>query len=215
MVAEHIFTWMNADGYGEWDFNQCLVWWCCSWKDWFAWRCSWFLNLPIRIKQGRIGKLPLQMPFNQLWSKPVIAEIEDCFLILGPQLGHNFDAELEKKKKEAVETKLKMLQDMESPISTDDAALQVTLVRKIVDNVQITIRRVHIRYEDCSSSPGKSFCIGIQLSEISAKSPNEEWEVEFLVGKPVVHKLARLSRLGIYFTCTTARVRMIRLVSTN
>lgn len=58
---------------------------------------------------------------------------------------------------------------------------------------------MHIRYEDCSSSPGRSFCIGIQLSEISAKSTNEEWEVEFLVGKPVVHKLARLSRLGIYF----------------
>ena len=57
---------------------------------------------------------------------------------------------------------------------------------------------MHIRYEDCSSSPGRSFCIGIQLSEISTKSTNEEWEVEFLVGKPVVHKPARLSRLGIY-----------------
>lgn len=52
-----------------------------------------FLNLPICIKQDRIGKLTLHMPFNQLSSKPVSAEIEDFFLILGPQLGHNFYAD--------------------------------------------------------------------------------------------------------------------------
>ena len=51
------------------------------------------LNLPICIKQDRIGKLTLHMPFNQLSSKPVSAEIEDFFLILGPQLGHNFYAD--------------------------------------------------------------------------------------------------------------------------
>jgi vacuolar protein sorting-associated protein 13A/C len=54
------------------------------------------------------------------------------------------------------------------------------LVTKIIDNVQVSIKNVHIRYEDNVSNPGHPFAAGVTLSEVSALSTNGEWEPTFI-----------------------------------
>lgn len=54
------------------------------------------------------------------------------------------------------------------------------LVTKIIDNVQVSIKNVHIRYEDNVSNPGHPFAAGVTLSEVSALSTNGEWVPTFI-----------------------------------
>jgi vacuolar protein sorting-associated protein 13A/C len=54
------------------------------------------------------------------------------------------------------------------------------LVNKIIDNVQISLKNVHVRYEDNVSNPGHPFAAGVTLSEVSALSTNSDWVPSFI-----------------------------------
>lgn len=54
------------------------------------------------------------------------------------------------------------------------------LTNKIVDNLQFTMKNIHIRYEDKISDPGHPFAAGITLKELSALSTDEEWIPKFI-----------------------------------
>jgi vacuolar protein sorting-associated protein 13A/C len=54
------------------------------------------------------------------------------------------------------------------------------LVTKIIDNVQISLKNVHVRYEDNVSNPEHPFAAGVTLSEISALSTSGDWEPTFI-----------------------------------
>lgn len=54
------------------------------------------------------------------------------------------------------------------------------LTTKIVDNLQFTMKNIHIRYEDNVSDPGHPFSAGITLKELSALSTDDEWTPTFI-----------------------------------
>lgn len=54
------------------------------------------------------------------------------------------------------------------------------LVTKIIDNVQISLKNVHVRYEDNVSNPEHPFATGVTLSEISALSTSGDWVPTFI-----------------------------------
>jgi vacuolar protein sorting-associated protein 13A/C len=69
-----------------------------------------------------------------------------------------------------------------------------------LDNLQITVKNIHIRYEDSISTPGHPFSLGFTLEEFSAISTNESWEPDFIQGHvEISHKLAKLGSLAIYW----------------
>lgn len=75
------------------------------------------------------------------------------------------------------------------------------LVTKIIDNLQITIDDVHIRYEDDMSDPTHPFACGITLERASAQSCNETWQPAFVADEAaVVRKRVRLQQFAIYWT---------------
>lgn len=75
------------------------------------------------------------------------------------------------------------------------------LITKIVDNLQILIKNIHIRYEDRQSNPGHPFAIGLTLSEISAKSTDSRWIENYIVDAvDRIYKLAKLNNLSLYWT---------------
>jgi vacuolar protein sorting-associated protein 13A/C len=60
---------------------------------------------------------------------------------------------------------------------------------KILDNLQFTIKNVHIRFENCGDKAlasgkknplGDNFCIGMTLKEISAHTTDEGWGKTFV-----------------------------------
>jgi len=70
------------------------------------------------------------------------------------------------------------------------------LLTKIVDNIQITIRNIHVRYEDKLSAPELPFSCGATLKELRVSTCNENWEPHFFdrneaenKDKPIFKKL--------------------------
>lgn len=79
-----------------------------------------------------------------------------------------------------------------------------SLVTKIVDNLQIEVRNIHIRYEDHVSVPEHPFSAGFTLSGFSAVSTDEHWTPTFIHNSSKgIHKLAKLESLAIYFDTDT------------
>ena len=54
------------------------------------------------------------------------------------------------------------------------------LTTKIVDNLQVSIKNIHLRFEDNVSDPGHPFAAGITLKELSAVSTDGEWNPTFI-----------------------------------
>lgn len=89
-------------------------------------------------------------------------------------------------------------------MSAEDEAKNETfiasLTNRIVDNLQISVQNVHIRYEDDVSVPGHPFSVGLTLGGFSAISTDSDWKPTFIHNsKEGVHKLAQLDSLSIYF----------------
>ena len=54
------------------------------------------------------------------------------------------------------------------------------LTTKIVDNLQVSIKNIHLRFEDNVSDPGHPFAAGITLKELSAVSTDGDWKPTFI-----------------------------------
>lgn len=75
-----------------------------------------------------------------------------------------------------------------------------SLVTKIVDNLQVTVKNIHVRYEDSISAPGHPFALGVTLEEFSAVSTDGEWQPTFIQNtSKTTHKLATLAALAVYW----------------
>jgi len=167
-------------------------------------------RLPVDVLDGSISSLVLTVPWTALGSRPVKAVIENIYLLAVPRSETNFDAEEDEKRKQASKMeKLKnselLLSPTSAPADTSEEANKnesfvAAMTNKILDNLQLKIKNVHIRYEDKLSVEGHPFSIGFTLAELSAVSTDENWQESFIVGsKTGVHKLTKLDSLAIYF----------------
>lgn len=50
---------------------------------------------------------------------------------------------------------------------------------KVLDNVQVTIKNIHIRYEDAGSQRTTPYSLGITLQEIAVNTTNTQWDKTF------------------------------------
>lgn len=152
----------------------------------------------------------LQIPWSNLKNQPVKVLIQDVFVLAVPKIEQNYDAEDEERRAQIL--KLNKLEKLElsgkmarnPTISPEDARKQQSftesLVSKIIDNLQITIKNIHIRYEDQSSFDDHPFSVGISLQELSAISTDSEWDPSFIHdGSDITHKLTTLRSLSVYW----------------
>ena len=79
----------------------------------------------------------------------------------------------------------------------NDDSTMARLIAKIIDNLQLSINRVHIRFEDHSSCPGHDFAAGLILEKLYLFSPEQKRSGDLLPG--VMQKKVELSRFGIYW----------------
>ena len=73
-----------------------------------------------------------------------------------------------------------------------------------MDNVQVHVKSIHVRYEDRTSTPEHPFAAGITLSEFKAVSTDSNWVETFIQDSlKGVHKLVQLGALSVYFDTDT------------
>ena len=171
------------------------------------------LHLPVNVVEGHLGQLTLSIPFSNLRGKPVKINIENVLLLAAPKEDAEYDEEEERKRAQAV--KMEKLENAELLKERNTEGLSQeeqqksqsftdSLVTAIVDNLQISIKNIHIRYEDSISAPGHPFALGFTLKELSAVSTDENWRPTFVQSSSgTTHKLATLGSLAFYWNTDT------------
>ena len=167
------------------------------------------LRLPLNVVEGHLGSLTLSIPWSNLRGKPLKVNIEDVFLLAAPKEDADYDADEEERRAHAVKMekldsaellKERNTEGMSAEEQQKNQSFTASLVTAIVDNVQVSVKNIHIRYEDSIADPGHPFALGLTLAEFSAVSTDENWKPTFIQGTAAsTHKLATLGSLAVYW----------------
>ncbi|XP_037042887.1 vacuolar protein sorting-associated protein 13-like, partial [Bradysia coprophila] len=167
------------------------------------------LDLPVQTIYGCLGKLVLKIPWKNLYSLPVVADVEDLYLLVAPNAAVPYNAEKqekvdwEAKKGELVKFDEAKKREQEKDKPQADKSFTEKLVAQIINNVQIHIKNVHIRYEDRTTS-SIPFSMGITLGTLEVHTTNADWEKAFLSeALSKVFKVAKMDGLAIYMNCNS------------
>lgn len=165
-------------------------------------------KLPLDVKFGHLGELTLQIPWSNLKGKPVKVIIEDVYLLASPIILSEYDAKEDFQREQKLkQEKLKDLEAIQSAIVSNqlmsldvhNESFTESLVTKIVDNLQVTIKNIHIRYEDDSVLTESPYSLGLTLAELSASSTDENWEPSFIsITRNLTRKLLLLKKFACY-----------------
>ena len=172
------------------------------------------LNLPISITHGSLKSLKLKIPWTALESKPVRVIIDGVYLQAGPLDVSSLSPEqLKTMAFDAKRVRLKAAEDAVMAASqtpegiqerTQKASYVQQLTAKIVDNIEITLTNVHIRYEDSLTYPQTVVSAGITIASISLTTTDDQWNEAFVARETksrtsVIHKLGSLENIGVYW----------------
>jgi len=167
------------------------------------------LKLPINVVEGHLGQLTLTIPWSNLRGQPVKVFIEDVFLLAAPKEDAEYDEEEEERRRQAVKIEkldsAEILKERNSEgLSQEEQkksqSFTESLVSTIVNNLQITVKNIHVRYEDSISAPGHPFALGVTLEEFSAVSTDGDWTPTYVQASTgIAHKLATLGALAVYW----------------
>ena len=167
------------------------------------------LHLPVNVVEGHLGHLTMSIPWANLRGKPVRVSIDEVFLLAAPKEDAAYDEEEEARR--AHDVKMEKLENAEllkqrsaDGLSQEEEQKNQSFVESlttaIVDNLQVSIKNIHIRYEDSISAPGHPFSLGLTLQEFSAVSTDEEWRPSYIQSTSgTTHKLAVLGALAFYW----------------
>ena len=167
------------------------------------------LHLPLNVVEGHLGQLTLSIPWSNLRGKPVKVNIEDVFVLAAPKVEADYDAEEEERRAQAVKIeklesaellKERNSEGMSQEEQQKNQSFTQSFATAIVDNLQVSIKNIHIRYEDSIATPGHPFAAGITLKEMSAVSTDENWQPTFIQSSSSSsHKIAVLDSLALYW----------------
>lgn len=176
------------------------------------------LNLPIDVKFGTLGNLVLTVPWSSLKNKPVKISIEDCYLLCTPrdmeslntaeQVERMLRLKLHKLAEWELSNQAKLAADESGSENEANESFMQSLLTKIVDNLQVTIKNIHVRYEDMSGTFSKESCsVGITLNELSAVSTDSNWKPSFIsITQDVTHKLLTLNSFCLYWNTNSKTI---------
>ncbi|KAF7339474.1 hypothetical protein MSAN_02161700 [Mycena sanguinolenta] len=157
-------------------------------------------RLPVDVLEGHLGKFTLSLHWMNLGNQPVEVMVEDVYLLVVPSPQSNDDPEEDEKRAQAAKAeRLENAELLHMPDNQPQGLVQ-SLMAKIINNLQVTVKNIHIRYEDKLSVPGHPFAAGVTLAGFTAVSVNGKWQPAFIESTAgAIHKLAKLQSLAVYF----------------
>ncbi|XP_028308916.1 vacuolar protein sorting-associated protein 13D isoform X3 [Gouania willdenowi] len=137
-------------------------------------------DLPFEVKAGFIGKITLQIPFYRPHSDPWVISMCQLNLIISPVQLKEYNAE--QKQEEERERKKRLLNALEDKFKSECEqkgesywySVTASVVTRIVENIELKIQGVHLRFEDDFSNPEKPFSFGVCINNVSAQNPSKE-----------------------------------------
>lgn len=189
-----------------------------------------FRNYNLNIVNGCIKKLELIIPWTSLLTNPVKVFIDGVYLQVGPlnvdaldrqetakrimdlkmsklkfsdkfldfSNGDNYDNNNDKKKSYSSTSK-----KIESQKETSGSYMQ-QWGATIMDNIEITLKNIHFRYEDNRTYPGSTFSSGLTLDSFTIVTCADDWIETFVARNSKlinssINKMLKVENLGIYW----------------
>ncbi|WBW72722.1 intermembrane lipid transfer protein, chorein family Vps13a [Schizosaccharomyces osmophilus] len=174
------------------------------------------LGIPIKIVRGFIGNFILEMPWSDLQKKSLKVKIEDIYLLVRPQgksslteqqlkeYQQNFKQEqldsfeiLRKNFREA-------LDDVNSTATNSKKqSLLEFMIAKLTANLEVSVDRVHLHYDDDLSDSKHPFSLGVTLRSLRLHSTNDDFKGYLLPSDPLpencIHKYLFVDYVSIYY----------------
>ncbi|RYG99035.1 hypothetical protein EON65_50740 [archaeon] len=166
------------------------------------------------IHHGIVQTLEVTIPWRSIWASPLKIKLSGVLLDLGPidindlQKANILKGMLERKlqKLALVDKYLELSQSVSNKTESSGKASETYLqswTSLILDNIEVSLEKVHLRYEDCHSIPGTIFAAGITLESFTLSTCDDNWQPAFIKksNKPdaYVNKLATLNNFGFYW----------------
>ncbi|XP_056015608.1 intermembrane lipid transfer protein VPS13A-like isoform X3 [Ostrea edulis] len=158
------------------------------------------------VKVGHLDYIRLSIPWANLFGgTEVRLELDGLYLLLSPVSVNVANKqrveELEQKLKQAMLRALdpSVLQKVSKEVEKHPGLFE-KIGKYILNNIQIKISNVHIRYEDSISNPASPFAAGGILGGLYIFTTNDRWEeAELDSTAKILHKLGRVSDLSVYW----------------
>ncbi|XP_042498014.1 uncharacterized protein LOC122076662 [Macadamia integrifolia] len=164
-----------------------------------------YLQLPFALKQGRVGRLSIKIPWKKLGWDPIVIVLEDVF-ICACRRDDNEWALDSVVKREYAGKKAKLAAAELAKLSgrvCDNKAGQSFIsymTAKILDGIQVSINNVHVMYID-EQTDMEWFVFGLRLSSLTITKQNIVGSSIGILRGGQVNKIVEISGLEIY--CST------------
>lgn len=170
------------------------------------------LDLPVKIKAGHIGKLVLKIPWKNLYTEAVVAEIDGIYALAVPNAGIQYNAEKEElAKQEAKQKKLLQIEEAKKlaamkgqPQVEKSDSFAEKMATQVIKNLQVKVSNIHVRYEDRFTNPRRPFSVGFSLQELLFQTTDDNWK-PCVIKEAVtqIYKLVRLDCLSVYWNSSS------------
>ncbi|KAL0738567.1 hypothetical protein Bca4012_014777 [Brassica carinata] len=164
-----------------------------------------YLQLPISLKQGRVGKLSIKVPWKKLGWEPIIIKLEDVFISATQRSDQEWSSDVvekrefagKKAKLAAAELAKLSKRVFDSPAGNSFTSYIAAKVSQVLDSIQLSIKNFHVVYSDAQSE-SEQVVLGLRFSSLTVSKQNP-------VGKSVgwmrggqVNKRVEVEALEIY-----------------
>ncbi|KAI4303707.1 hypothetical protein MLD38_039306 [Melastoma candidum] len=160
-----------------------------------------YLRLPFALREGRVGRLSIRIPWKKLGWDPIIIVLEDVFVRASQREGEEWSAEAIKKREYAGK-KAKLATAELAKLSRrvcDNQTGQYFLsyiTAKILDNIQVSIRNFNVMYHAIMNDSRRDFegdiVFGVKLNSLTILKQVS------ISTRGFVHKVVDVAGLEIY-----------------
>ncbi|MFS8005994.1 putative vacuolar protein sorting-associated protein [Helianthus anomalus] len=161
-----------------------------------------YLELPFALKQGRVGRLSIRIPWKKLGWDPIIIILEDILVYASQREDEEWGAddverrEFAGKKAKLATAELAKLSQRVCDNQTGKSFISY-ITAKIIDGIQVTIRNVHVVYGDMANDKAQTI-FGLKLTSLTAMKQNLTSLSSGKVRIGQVNKLIEIQGLEIY-----------------
>mmetsp|Transcript_7531 Transcript_7531/g.13999 ORF Transcript_7531/g.13999 Transcript_7531/m.13999 type:complete len:2958 (-) Transcript_7531:53-8926(-) len=168
-------------------------------------------GLSMTVVKGVIGRLFLNLNWARLWSEPITLTLEDVQLVVCPnsELDATLSRDANRSKKRTRLLDLLKKSNFESSTIGYFKKLEKT----IADNLVLSIKHLHIRYEDSISNPGQPFALGLTLERLTYHPCDAHWLQSFITLESKLKSQKSFMKLMINSVAVYHESRPVRLLT--
>ena len=160
------------------------------------------MPLPFKLKYGKVGRIFVDVPVTSLLSSPLKIEISEIFMLIEPKNVEEWNEKvIEDAFVAAVQSSLANLEEYfkgQLEAQNSDPGMAANMINKIIDNIQIDISNIYLRFEDSISNPKIPYVIGMCLEAFQLYTCNENWSRAFVTGQDISLKMAKITNFQMY-----------------